>query len=84
MAGISLVRPIRSGGAGETTGLAALTWQGSDYGLYYEPETGRIHLMTINHYRQRHLAHVRAILDSSFTEEAFSAKIETYRALSEE
>ncbi len=89
--------------------------RGSDYGLYYEPETGRIHLMqydgnecmgagqwplfyrqedaavplmhrlmTIDHYRQRYLAHIRAILDSSFTEEAFSAKLETYRALIEE
>lgn len=89
--------------------------RGSDYGLYYEPETGRIHLMqydgnecmgsgqwplfyreddaavplmrrlmAISLYRQRYLAHVRAILDSAFTEEAVSAKLETYRALIEE
>ncbi len=86
--------------------------RGSDYYLYYEPETGRMHLMqydgnecmgpgqwalfyraddssvplmyrlmSIRQYRQRYLAHVRTILDSLFTEEALSAKLDAYRAL---
>jgi len=91
--------------------------RGSDYCLYYEPETGRMHLMqydgnesmnttagagwsvfyraddpvvpimyrlmSIPQYRQRYLAHVRTILDSFFTEEGLSTKIDAYRALIE-
>ncbi len=90
--------------------------RGSDYCLYYEPETGRMHLMqydgnesmnmtgtgwsvfyraddpvvpvmnrlmAVPQYRQRYLAHVRTILDSFFTEEGLSAKIDAYRALIE-
>ena len=91
--------------------------RGSDYCLYYEPETGRMHLiqydgnesmnlttgtgwsinyraddplvplmyrlMAVPQYRQRYLAHVRAILDTFFKEEALSAKIDAYRALIE-
>ena len=88
--------------------------RGSDYGLYYEPETGRMHLiqydgnesmgtgqwsvfyraddaavpvmcrlMAIPKYRQRYLAHVRTILNTHFTEETLSAKIDAYRALIE-
>ncbi len=91
--------------------------RGSDYCLYFEPETGRMHLMqydgnesmnmtgttgwsvfyraddpvvplmsrlmAVPQYRQRYLAHVRTILDSFFTEEGLSAKIDAYRALIE-
>ena len=91
--------------------------RGSDYCLYYEPETGRMHLMqydgnesmnmtgttgwsifyraddpvvpvmyrlmAVPQYRQRYLAHVRTILDSFFTEEGLSTKIDAYRALIE-
>ena len=91
--------------------------RGSDYYLYYEPESGRIHfiqydanscmvirrgdqwspfyreydpdvpvmslLMPIQEYRQRYLAHVRAIVNNYLTEDYLVPKIDAYRALIE-
>jgi len=85
---------------------------GSDYYLYYEPETGQINLIqfdgnesmnrttdlfyragdtsvplmyrlvgNVPQYRQRYLAHVRAILDLYVTEEYFATKLDAYQAL---
>jgi hypothetical protein len=90
--------------------------RGSDYYLYYEPESDRIHfiqydantcmvlkdsqwspfyreddpdvpvmslLMPIQEYRQRYLAHVRAIVDNYLNEDYLVQKIDTYKALIE-
>jgi len=91
--------------------------RGNDYYLYYEPESGRIHLiqydanscmmipregqwspffraddpnvplmsrlMPIPEYRQRYLAHIRAIIDHYLTEDYINPRIEAYREVIE-
>ncbi len=91
--------------------------RGSDYYIYYEPETGRMHLMqydgnecmnssgragwslfyqsddpvvplmyrlmTVDHYRQRYLAHARTILEYFLTVEVLWPMIDEYQSLIE-
>ncbi len=68
-------------------GNESMNMTGAGWSIFYRADDPVVpvmyRLMAVPQYRQRYLAHVRTILDSFFTEEGLSTKIDAYRALIE-